>query len=500
MSDHSISKMGSARPDQKHHRLLQPGVTCWRVERADRLAVIIDAADYFAHLRDAILAAEYSVLMLGWDFDARVQLTPDQADDHPDHIGELLTYAVRRRPLLHIHLLKWDLGVIYTLGRGGTPFTILRWLMSRRIHYRLDHKHPPLATHHQKIVVIDDLLAFCGGIDITAGRWDTRRHLDRDVRRTTPSGSLCDPWHDATVAVDGDVARALGELARERWQRATGEILPAPPTASPKTRQQRWPQNLAPDFRHLEVAIARTIPQHEDQSEVREIEQLYLQAIARAERIIYIESQYFACRKIAEALAERVAERDGPEVIVINPESADGYLEEAAMSSARAKLMRLMHGADSRDRFRLYYPVTAERKPIYVHAKIMIIDDWLLRVGSSNLNNRSMGFDTECDLAFEAPTDSGREQRAAILALRNSLLAEHLGVTAADIVSAHEGENSLIKGIESLIGPGRSLVRLEPEKLSDMEETLAESDLLDPERPPDLRRRLRRWLAGAPLR
>ena len=90
---------------------------------------------------------------------------------------------------------------------------------------KLDGAHPPGASHHQKIVVIDDSLAFCGGIDMTGDRWDTREHRDDEPRRITPGGAPYAPWHDATTAIEGPAAAALGELARDRWRRAGGAAL-----------------------------------------------------------------------------------------------------------------------------------------------------------------------------------------------------------------------------------------------------------------------------------
>src|SRR3546814_8140213 len=93
--------------------------------------------------------------------------------------------------------------------------------------------------------------------------------------------------------------------------------------------------DLKPDFRDLPVAISRTRPNHEGEDGLREIERLYLDMIASARRFIYAENQYFASRKIAEAMAARLAERDPPEIVLINPETADGPLQEEAMGSAR---------------------------------------------------------------------------------------------------------------------------------------------------------------------
>ncbi|MDR4307085.1 phospholipase [Chelatococcus sambhunathii] len=463
---------------------LVPGDTCWRVERAHRFAFIVDAADYYRFAKQAILNARHSVMLIGWDFDSRIELEPEGPTvEGPNKLGPFLKWAADRRPHVQFHLLKWNLGVLETLVRGETPIYLLQWMARKNIRMKLDAAHPKMAAHHQKIVVIDDALAFCGGIDMTLGRWDTREHRDDDPSRRSPWGRRLDPWHDATTCVDGPAARALGELARDRWKRATGEDLPVPPPG-----ETPWPDGLLADFVDVDVAVARTYAAYEDYEQVSEIEQLYLAAIAAARRAIYIESQYFASRQIAEAVMRRLGEDDGPEIVVVNPYSQEGWLEETTMGAARAKLLAHVRKADTQGRFRMYYPVTRSDTPIYVHAKIMIVDDRLLRVGSSNLNNRSMGFDTECDLAIEAADE---ETRREIVALRDDLLGEHLGVSAEDVGRRVAETGSLIAAIEQLSGTGRRLVELPAREVGAIEDALSETDFVDPERPPGFWKRAR---------
>lgn len=474
--------MPDPRPD-----ILRPGETCWRVERAERLALFVDAADYFAALKGVVQQARHSVMMIGWEFDTRIRLDPRDRSGGvvPDKLGQFLGWVTRQRPDLTIHLLEWDLGILKALGRGSTPLRLVDWLSNPQIPLRMDRAHPSGSAHHQKIVVIDDVLAFCGGIDMTAGRWDTREHLDKHPLRFRPTTRRAlPPWHDATMAVDGAAAKALGELARERWERATGQVL-QPPPAVPAI----WPQGLPPLLRGVDVGIARTAPEHDGRQQVNEIETLYLSIIAATRRVLYIESQYFASRRVAEAIAARLREAEGPEIVIVNPESADGWLEEAVMGSSRARLLKLIGEADIHGRFRLYTPVTKGGTPIYVHAKILVMDDLLLRVGSSNLNNRSMGFDTECDLVVEA---QDQEMRRAILGVRDDLLAEHLGVTPSAVAEA-VAQGGLIAAIEALRSGGRSLRPFVPPELNGLEkEVLAENDLLDPERPGKLMQRMLR--------
>ncbi|HEY5710889.1 MAG TPA: phospholipase D-like domain-containing protein [Allosphingosinicella sp.] len=456
---------------------LEPGRNCWRVEGASKAAVIVDAADYFEAARKAMLAAEHRIMLIGWDFDGRITLGPDQKM----HLSDFILWLAKRRPGLEFYLLRWDMGAIKTLFRGTNVATLIRWMAHKRIHTRLDGVHPAGASHHQKIVVIDDCFAFCGGIDMTSDRWDTRDHRDGDPHRVRPNGKPYDPWHDATTALQGPVAAALGDLARDRWKCAGGKELE--PVAG---RTDCWPDGLPVEFTDVDVAISRTRPEMPELPEVREIEQLYLNQIAAAERHIYAESQYFASRRIAEAIARRLAEPAGPEIVLVNPLNADGWLEQVAMDTARARLYQALHQRDRHGRLKLYHPQTADGAPIYVHAKILVVDDRILRVGSSNLNNRSLGLDTECDVTIDARLEANEGARPAIRAIRDGLIAEHLGVEVKEVVRHIDDSQSLITTIEALRGAGRSLIPYQVPDLNEVEAWLADNEVLDPEGPEEM--------------
>ncbi|NPD68978.1 phospholipase (plasmid) [Lichenicola cladoniae] len=461
--------------------ILREDDTCWRREKAGRLAVIIDAENYFTHVQQAILQARHSILLIGWDFDARIKLNRNPGDAVSiDPLGRLLSHVVRHRPDLHVHVLRWDIGFLRLPFRGSTPFFLLNLLASRRLHFRIDSHHPADGCCHQKILVVDDAIAFCGGIDISDNRWDTRAHRDHDPRRVSSRGTPYRPWHDATTAMDGGAARALGELGRARWHVATGQHVTPPPPGI-----DLWPKDLVPQFCGVSVAIARTEPAFAGDPGVREVEALTLAAIAAARRTIYVENQYFAAHRIAAALQARLVEADGPEVVIVAPRRADGWLSEQVMGSARAILLKILQDADRNGRLRFYTPVTDEGHDIYVHAKVLIVDDRLLRIGSSNFNNRSMGLDTECDIAIEAAPDGDEAMRREILRTRDGLLAEHLGVAESVLQEALAAAGgSLVATLDRLVRPtGRSLRPFVSPPLGAVERTLAETHLLDPDHP-----------------
>ncbi len=453
----------------------------WRTATASRAAVIVDADDYFRAARSAMLKAKRRIVLIGWDFDARIQFAGEGQDEGPPTVGAFISWLVKRSPLLDIHILRWDTGALKTLFHGRTLFTILRWMRDRQIHLKLDGHHPVAGSHHQKIVVIDDCMAFCGGIDMTRERWDTRDHQDEEPRRVRPDGTPHGPWHDAAMALEGPVARALGDACRERWHAAGGySIEPVTDGAD------CWPDGLEADFRDVPVGISRTLPKLADQEPVHEIEALYVALIARARRLIYAESQYFASRRVAEAIARRLDETDGPEIVVINPTTANGWLEPIAMDTARARLVAELRKRDVHGRFRLYHPFTAAGAPIYVHAKVTIIDDVVLRVGSSNFNNRSLRLDSECDVTIDTTGASDADGHRKIADIRAGLLAENLGANKDAVIAKFAETGSLIATIAALQAPGRSLREYELPELSSMEKWLADSKLLDPEGPDEM--------------
>ncbi len=466
--------------DLQPSELLKPGRNCWRVERARRAALIVDACDYYRMALAAMVEARSQIILIGWDIDTRVKLTDDQPPcGAPAALGPLLSWLSKRRPDLQIYVLAWDEGLLKIPGRGTTIFRMLRWRLDKRVSIKWDSSHPLDASHHMKVLAIDDGIAFCGGIDITASRWDTRDHRDDEIGRRRPfTGRRYEPWHDAIMAVDGDAAKALGELGRIRWKIASGKQLPVP-----KPGSDPWPDELEPAFRDVDVAIARTRGHEGPISEIREIEALFVDLIAAARRFVYIETQYFASRVVAEAIARRLAEPDGPEFVVINPKTAEGWLDESVMSPARYELMQALAQQDRHGRFRIYTPVTEGGADIYVHAKVMIVDDRVLRVGSANINNRSMGLDSECDLLV----DGGRDDASRTIAeLRSDLMAEHLGVEPAEVVRCFACTDSLIATNEALRGSGRTLVPFEPAEPSPVQRKLSESEVLDPEAPDEL--------------
>ena len=223
-----------------------------------------------------------------------------------------------------------------------------------------------------------------------------------------------------------------------------------------------------------------------DQEPIREIEQLYLDLIARAERWIYAESQYFASRRIAEAIAKRLEEPDGPEIVILNPVKADGWLEQEAMDTARARLVRVLEKRDPHGRLGIFHAETEGGDPIYIHAKVTVVDGEILRVGSSNFNNRSLRLDTECDVTIDSTRPANHGCRDSIANVAYDLIAEHLGSDADAVKATLEETGSLRETIERHAGTGRRMRRYALPEVNALERWMADNEILDPEGPEEM--------------
>ena len=409
-----------------------PADKVWRKARAHRFTPLMENAAYFEALEAALARARRSVIILGWQFDPRTRLDPhSRIGDRQAEIGHRLRLMIKENPELDVRLLIWRSPLLIAASQGFFPQRAQRWFRKRIAEFRLDAPGPLGACHHQKVVVIDDKLAFVGGGDISVDRWDSEEHLDGDPRRCLPSGLICSPRHEVMAMFDGPAAHALGDLARIRWYRATGErVRLAPAAADP------WPEHIAPALTDVEIGVARTMPKWRRRHGADESLRLHLDGIAKARRLIYMENQYVTSPKIAEALAKRLAEPDGPEVVTVTTLQAPSWFDQMTMDTARAEVLH-------------------------------------------TLNNRSFGYDSECDVAA-AP---GPEGEATIRAFRHRLIGHFLGVDMATYASCEALSASVGEAIATY--GGTRMRQLGMQGASRFERMVAEFQLGDPSSPAD---------------
>lgn len=419
-----------------------------RSNAAERIAFLVDAADYFAAVESAMQQATNEIFIIAWDFNPDIKLRPQ--DSCCPTLGDFLSDCVRKNPSLNVRILVWALGPIYC-GKSLELMIGRRWPKDPAIELRFDFSKTIRGSHHQKLVVIDGHTAFVGGIDLTARRWDTSAHDAYNPHRITPDGDMYEPVHDIQCVFDGEAARAAHEIARQRWMDATGDTIGSPNACSPV-----WPEAVLPQFLQSRLTLSRSVKSSKE-SDLTESVGLTLDLLARARKHIYIESQYFASSTVCNLLCERLGEPEGPEVIILTTSACHGYFERRVLGENRDRLVRKLMQHDMYHRLRARYPVVraqdGKTQEILVHSKLIIIDDVAMRVGSSNLNQRSENIDSELDVSIWAKND---RERTTIALFRNGLLAEHLGVTSQRI-NTEIAQRGLCETIDTSQGNKRSL-------------------------------------------
>lgn len=460
---------------------LVPDENCWRVTQCGRGGFLFSGEEYFREFRKAVLAARRQVVILAWDLNEDLELVRGDGEDdgYPTALADFVMAVLDEKPELEIFILLWDYSVFYLGEREWLPFTRWRDPGHERLHFVTDNAIAAGASHHQKVVLIDDSLAFCGGFDLCFWRWDTTAHPVEDARRVTAEGDEVQPFHDVQVVLQGPVVGVLRELCALRWKRATGDELPEAGAGE----EAPWPDDVPVGFEDEEVGVSLTFSKYENHEARRDIEQLHLEVIAKARSLIYAENQYLSSHRIVEALAERLREEDGPEIVLVLTRNAGGWAEEGTLGVLRDRLLEILQEADEHGRFSAFFPEAAngegECRQVYVHAKLLIADHRMLLVGSANLSNRSMKVDSEVVLAFlrEEPADFIRD-------LHHRLLAIHCACPPEDVAAAVDGAGTWREAIGKLRTPDcNSLQPLEGGLNSALQRKLADTQLLDPDEP-----------------
>ena len=190
--------------------IFEEGRNCRRVANAGRVAFIVDGDDYFKMFMAAAERARESIIVLAWDFNSNCRLSVEcDSNDRAPSSG--ISQPPRTPTARPAHLcFDWDFPMIYADDREAPIKVRLGWGWKphRRVHLEFD-THPPGGSHHQKIVVIDDAIAFCGGFDLTCQRWDTPAHAPCEPHRAVADQPY-PPFHDLMIAVDGEAACELG--------------------------------------------------------------------------------------------------------------------------------------------------------------------------------------------------------------------------------------------------------------------------------------------------
>ena len=365
--------------------------------------VLIDGDQAFAAMADAFAAARSHIHIAGWHLTPELRLRRDAG--FPS-LRDLLAELAER---VDVRVLLWAGPPVPLFAPTRPSVQRIRAALTAgtAVECELDARERTLHCHHEKIVVIDDEVAFVGGIDLSTlsgDRWDRNAHLPRGATG----------WHDVATRLRGPVVADVAGHFRDRWQEVAGSSLPAPvepPAAGDVT-----------------VQLLRTVPEATYRFAERgefSILDAYLRALSGAQRFIYLENQFLWSAEIVETLAAKLRTPPTPDfrlVLLLPARPSNGK------DTTRGQLGRLLDADDGRG---LVLPTTIralheDRKdPLYVHAKVGIIDDRWLTIGSANLNEHSLFNDTEVNILTQDP--------ALARSTRLRLWAEHLQQPESDI-------------------------------------------------------------------
>jgi phosphatidylserine/phosphatidylglycerophosphate/cardiolipin synthase-like enzyme len=396
----------------------------------NRVEVLVDGTDYFGRLNAALASLEPGdcVHFTDWQSDGDELL-----DGSDTEFGRVLAGVARRGA--QVRGLLWRSHPRQAHFAEQSNATMAKMVDEAGGEIVLDERVRHGGSHHQKLVVIrhgagpDADVAFVGGIDLCHGRHDDSHHAgDRQAIALDDRYGTTPPWHDVQIEVRGP---AIGDLAftfRERWEDPTplDHRNPLRIAARRLTHEPRHPDPLppapadpAPCGTHA-VQVLRTYPAKRPPFPFapegeRSIARAYLKAFRRARRLVYLEDQYLWSAQAAHALADALCRHRDLHVVAVVPRYPDraGRASSAANRIGREYATEILHRAGG-DRVAVYDLENADGTPIYVHAKVCVIDDHLLVVGSDNLNRRSWTHDSEISCSVidatpdeRAPADPG---------------------------------------------------------------------------------------------
>lgn len=450
--------------------VLRPGRNVWREVATPASGVIVDAADYYYAFYWAARQARRSILISGWQFDSGVTLLrgADAPAGAEVRFLKFLDGLCESNPALHICILAWDFHMVFAGEREWMQRVYFHWMTNKRFHFRFDDAPMAGGSHHQKFVVVDGRLAFLGGMDVCEARWDDRCHRAVNPVRLS-RGRPQKPYHDVQMYMAGGEASAvLEELFFDRWRRSGGTP-PSLAAALPKGEAHRLRNAI--HFGAGRIALSRTDPR-EDGAAVREVERLFADGIAAAERLLYIETQYFSSVRMYDALAARMrdATRARLQIVVVVNERAEALKEEIAVGLRQVKNIEGLRAvaAETGHDLGCYYSVCADAsedtfRATYIHSKLMVVDDRFLTVGSANFTNRSMGVDSELHASWETTDASDRKLVRSIRRVRVSLLAEHSGLSGVTTVRHLARIDGLVRRLnDNAARPGARLLQHGP--------------------------------------
>ena len=462
---------------------------CWRVDTAAHATLLVDCANFYSAIHQALSKAQHSIFILGWEIDSHMRLIRGDEEKNssvPSVTLDLLNWVAKQRPEINIYLCRWDSSVVFVTDRDLMPEFVWSNNTPENVHICLDGKVPMGGSHHQKIILVDDELVFTGGMDIARQRWDKRDHKIDEPERTDVLGSY-GPYHDIQIMMDGPIVKNYSELVRSRWLNACGVkpvAIRSQKDSPAEATVPTWPEKYPPQLKNIRCAIARTLPQLGEQNAVQEIRQMYLDLIKEAEEFIYIENQFLTSEEVAQAINQQLKAKPKLKALLVSSYEPQGIFERESMWAGRIEFKKVVEKDVDPSRVKMTCTKIKDKDGKYIpkriHSKVLFIDHKFMTVASSNINHRSMVFDSECDVTL---MPSNFEQAEIILFLRNDLIAEHTGRTAEEVKSIMAGDFTLLQLMKNEARKSYELYEIDDSEFTDQTFKSVVDRFADPEEP-----------------
>jgi len=403
--------------------------------RAESLAFLPDSASYYAALADIFPRAQHRILIVGWGVDDRVQLVRGKETGGSDSgsLGELLTTLAETSPGLQIQVCAWHSPVFFSADHHISDSFQQAVARLPNLTLSLVPSASGFNSRHEKYVIVDDVLAFVGGIDLTHNRWDTEQHLATHEGRVNPEGERYTPYHDMQVALSGPIVHDLYTIVSHDLE-LHGDWSPVD--------HALWPEGLeiAAHNTPVMLALTRSDPDPE-QNNTHQIKEVYHAMINAASKFIYIEDQYFSSDSVTRAVSQQLQREDGPEVIIVMPRELPDALGRLTMGvSASMHLAKLME-SDLHGRLGIFNMVSPDDPDVdvKVHSKLMLVDGRYLTIGSANINQRSFNFDVELNIVLDAQESDSPN---CVQELEDRMLAQRAGLSVGEWRQEVEGHGN----------------------------------------------------------
>jgi phosphatidylserine/phosphatidylglycerophosphate/cardiolipin synthase-like enzyme len=398
----------------------------------------VDGQETFRQMYEMIHQAKVCIYIANYDLDPALRfvrnsnwLSGHAGHEHEAHpLQDLLVEKAKEG--VEVKIIVWEPRLILRLLPGADERGIdgradevniineiaERYGISDKLMVRVDSTAPTLTSaHHEKMVIVDNQIGFCGGLDLSRGKWDTSAHEYDNPLRDTGS----EPWHDVHAMVSGPVVWDLIYHFHQRWTFSESK-------SGRQARKLKIKSNYVVRSKQgsVQAVALRTWDELDRHGGVQA---WYATMFRKAKKSIYIENQFpFQNSFATKLLQKRLEQERDLKVIIVCPMEPNlpgfigSMIAKMSVNDLKNNLATLRQAGEGRVKtyslIAQHPAIPVKRRQIYVHSKVMIVDDKWVTVGSANIDKNGFRDSSELNLGITSPKMASE--------LRTRLWQEHL--------------------------------------------------------------------------